>query len=253
MEFDRGSRMAQSLRPGQRPRAASIVALTAVGWCAKSSTTTIPPISPFTSMRRFTLRNVARPLAISSAPLQRPSATINGEIARDPIIFRSESIRGDRTESLLCCTAQSRARIFAIAPDHHAPSSRNKVHQPAEGQLVGLKIGVDVRVVVLERGNNQVVGMVMKKLGSAVPEGRLVFVSFEDEFHPAAKAVTLAKILRHAADEKVRPLPRRLEKPCQHCGGRRFAMCSTDDDGMLSRQKHFFENLRHRAVRNAPI
>src|SRR2546426_119883 len=60
MEFERGSRIAQSRRPGQRARAASIVAFTAVGWCAKSSTINTPPISPLTSIRRLTFRSVRR-------------------------------------------------------------------------------------------------------------------------------------------------------------------------------------------------
>src|SRR5579859_6427025 len=45
IEFERGSRIAHSRRPGQRARAASTVARTAVGWCAKSSTTRTPRTS----------------------------------------------------------------------------------------------------------------------------------------------------------------------------------------------------------------
>src|SRR5271170_4676810 len=75
MELDRGSSMAHSRRPGQRPRAASIVTRTAVGWCAKSSTTSTPPTSPFTSMRRFTLRNLTSASPIAAAEMPRPCAT----------------------------------------------------------------------------------------------------------------------------------------------------------------------------------
>ena len=81
MELERGSRMAHNRRPGQRVRAASIVAFTAVGWCAKSSTINMPPISPFTSMRRFTLRKVASASPICFVLIPRPCATAIAAIA----------------------------------------------------------------------------------------------------------------------------------------------------------------------------
>src|SRR5947208_3537058 len=167
MEFDRGSRMAQRRRPGQRPRAASIVAFTAVGWCAKSSTTNTPPISPRTSIRRLTLRNVG--------------------------------------------------------------------------------------MIVFERRDNQIIGMVVEKLWPAVPESSFILVAFQNKLFAAAKSVTLAEVLRDAAHEKIGLLSRRVKNPSEHRRRGGLSVRTADDDGMFLRKKDFFENFWHRAIGNLAV
>ena len=55
----RGSKTAQSRRPGQASRTAAMVSATAVGWWAKSSMTSTPAASPAISCLRRTPRKVA--------------------------------------------------------------------------------------------------------------------------------------------------------------------------------------------------
>src|SRR2546426_1207830 len=74
MEFERGSKAAHRRRPGQRSRAASRVSRIAVGWWAKSSTTSTPRSSPLISMRRRTFRNVPRAFSRDSRDTPRPRA-----------------------------------------------------------------------------------------------------------------------------------------------------------------------------------
>src|SRR5689334_8242420 len=93
----------------------------------------------------------------------------------------------------------------------------------------------------------------MKKLRPAVPECCFILIAFENKFFTAAQAITLAKILSDAADEKVRPLARGLKNPRQHCGRRRFPMRSAYDNGMLSRKKNLFQHFRQRTIRNPAI
>ena len=80
MVLERGSNATHSRLPGQRLRAASMVARMAVGWCAKSSTTITPPASPRICMRRATPRNVAK--ARSMASRGHAAAVGDGDGAR---------------------------------------------------------------------------------------------------------------------------------------------------------------------------
>jgi hypothetical protein len=68
---ERGSKIATSRRPGKRSRTAAIVSATAVGWCAKSSSTVTPPASPTTSCRRRTPRKLASPCSRAGAGTPR--------------------------------------------------------------------------------------------------------------------------------------------------------------------------------------
>src|SRR5260370_14670985 len=168
----------------------------------------------------------------------------NGKIARHPIIAFIETIGFHWTKRLLRSAPQSRPRIPCIAPDHHASAPRHKIHEASKSQLVGLEIWINVGVIVFERGDNQIVRMVMKKLGSAVPESSFVLVTFQNELLPAAKAVTLSEVLRHASHKKIRTLAGPVKNPGQHRRCRCFAMCSADDNGISFRQKDFLQYLR---------
>src|SRR5260370_4808801 len=179
--------------------------------------------------------------------------TIDGKVARHPIIPIVETVHFYRAESLFCCAPQGRPRIFRVAPDDRAATPRNKINQAAESQLIGLKIRINVGVIVFERGNDQIIGMVMKKLGPAVPERGLILVAFKNELFPAAKPITLAKVFRHASHEKIRPLARSVKNPSQHRRRGGFSMCAADDNGMASGKKDILQNPRHQAVRNLSV
>ena len=74
--FDRGSKTATIRRPGYRPRIARTVSRTAVGWCAKSSTTRIPLNSPTPSCRRRIPANRSNVRAIAAGRNPRRIRTI---------------------------------------------------------------------------------------------------------------------------------------------------------------------------------
>ena len=90
----------------------------------------------------------------------------------------------------------------------------------------------------------------MEKFRAAVPESCFVLVAFENHFTSLPEAVAFAEILGDAADEKSWLLSGGVENPGQHCGGSGFSVRAADHDGMLSREKHFFEDFRHGAIRN---
>src|SRR5437870_13211054 len=95
--------------------------------------------------------------------------------------------------------------------------------------------------------------MIMKKFWAAVPKGRFVLVSFENELLASAEAVALSKILRNAAHQEVRPLPCRLKDPRNHSGRGRLPVCAAHHDRVLSGTEQFFRHLRKRAIRNTTV
>ena len=74
LELERGSKMATRRRSGQRSAIARTVSRTAVGWCAKSSTTSTPSASASTSCRRFIPAKEANPSAICAGVTPSSSA-----------------------------------------------------------------------------------------------------------------------------------------------------------------------------------
>ena len=67
---------------------------------------------------------------------------------------------------------------------------------------------------------------------------------------PLPEAVALAKIFGDATNEESRLLAGGMKNPREHRSGRGLAVSAADDDGMFAGKKNFFENFRHRAVRN---
>src|SRR5256886_5216115 len=135
---------------------------------------------------------------------------IDREAARDPIIRIVETVRFHRTKSLLGSPPQGRARFFHVAPNDHATTPGNKIHQAAESQLVGFEIRINVGMIVFERRDNQIIGMVVEKLWPAVPESSFILVAFQNKLFAAAKSVTLTEVLRDAAHKKIGLFSRRV-------------------------------------------
>src|SRR6267378_3456213 len=157
----------------------------------------------------------------------------NREIASHPVVLHTKSICFHGTKCVFRGTPQSRSRFLRVAPDHHPATPWNQIHKPPKCQLVRLEVRIDVRVIVLKRGDNQIIRMVMKEFWAAIPECRLVFIPFQDELLPAAKPVALPKILRYPSDQEIWPLRCRVKNPCQHRCGCRLAMSPAHDNRML--------------------
>ena len=117
-------------------------------------------------------------------------------------------------------------------------------------QRDGSEVGINVRVIVFERREDQFVGMIVQEFRSAVEERGFVFVAFDDEFLAAAEAVAaIAEIRSDAADQEIRLAPRYLKNPGEHRGGGGFSVRAGDDDRGVPRNEIFLEQLRHGAVR----
>ena len=113
----------------------------------------------------------------------------------------------------------------------------------------GRKIRVDVGVVVFERGEDQLVRMIVEKFRAAIEEGGLVFVALDDELFPAAETVAaVAEIWGDAADQKIGLAPGDVKNPREHGGGGGFAVRSGNHDRGVARDEILLEELRHRAV-----
>jgi len=78
------------------------------------------------------------------------------------------------------------ARIVRVAPDDTRPRLGTRLTRRRKA-IVRLKVRINIGVIVFERGNDQIIGMVMKKLGPAVPECGLILVAFKNELFLTAK------------------------------------------------------------------
>ncbi len=93
---------------------------------------------------------------------------------------------------------------FNSADSPHAKNSatpRHEIHETAKLKRDGLQVGINIRVIVFEGRQNQFVGMIVEKFRAFVEECGVVLVALDDEFFPAAEAVTsIVEIRRDAAD-----------------------------------------------------
>ena len=100
--------------------------------------------------------------------------------------------------------AQRGAGSLCVAPEYDPAVTRHEIHQALESELVDVKVGIDIGVIVFERRDDEVVGVVMEKFGAAIPKSGFVLVPFEDHFAAGAEAVALAKIFSDATDKESR-------------------------------------------------
>src|SRR4029077_5549302 len=144
-----------------------------------------------------------------------------------------------------------RLQIRALPPDQNPPAARHEIDQQPELLRNGSKVRIDVRMIEFQRRKNQLVGMVVKKLGPAVEERGLVFVALDDELFPTAEAIAaVVEIRNHAAHQKVRPPPGDVKNPSKHRGGSRLTVSSADNDRFVSGNEKILKKLCHRAVRD---
>src|SRR5215831_16202135 len=116
---------------------------------------------------------------------------VHGKILGHPIVAGTKSIGFHWAERLFRCATERRPGFFRVAPNHHFSTSGHKIHEPAKSELIALKVGINVRVIVFQGGNDQVVGMIMKKFWAAVPKRGFVLVSLENKLLATAEAVAL--------------------------------------------------------------
>ena len=130
-----------------------------------------------------------------------------------------------------------------VAPNDDAPAPRHQIHQAAKGQLVSVEIRVNVRVIVFQRSDDQVVGMVMKKFRAFVPVRGIVLISLQNELFAAA-----AKFSATPPTKKLGFFPATFKSPGKHGRGSRFSVRAAHNNRMLPGQKLFLQNLRQRMV-----
>src|SRR5262249_62345337 len=116
--------------------------------------------------------------------------------------------------------------------------------QPRDRYLIRLNARIDICVILLKKRHDKIVRVIVKELWPPVTKSFLVLASFQDEFISTAEPVTLSEVFCHAADKKIRPLPRGLENPSQHGSSGRFSVRTAHHNRMLSRQKNLFQHLR---------
>src|SRR5258708_2479517 len=170
--------------------------------------------------------------------------------AGNPVVFRGKAVSDYRAECFGGGFAQRRTGFFRVAPNHNTAIARHEVDQAFESEFVGVEVGIDVGVIVFERRDDEIVGMVMEEFRSAIPEICFVLVSFENHFDSLSETVTFAEVVSDATDEESRLLACGLENPGEHRRGGGFSMRAADNDGMFTGKKHFFKNFRHGAIRN---
>jgi len=93
------------------------------------------------------------------------------------------------------------SKYFIIEGDN-AATARDEVDQALEGRFYSIEIFVNVRVIKLDRGENDRVREIVQEFGAFVEKRGIVFVAFDDEILAAAQLKTPAEILRDAADQE---------------------------------------------------
>src|ERR1700751_23652 len=129
---------------------------------------------------------------------------VESRLGRDPVIFRTEAVANNRAKRLGGRLGQRGAGSLCVAPKYDPAVTRHEIHQALESELVDVKVGVNIGVIVFRRRDDEGVGGGMEKFGPSIPEGGFVLVPLEDHFAAGAEAVALAKIFRDATDQKGR-------------------------------------------------
>jgi hypothetical protein len=98
--------------------------------------------------------------------------------------------------------------------------------------------GIDIRVIVFERSEDQLIRVVVEELRALIEESGVVFVAFDDELFAAAKPVAaVAEIGSHAADEKIGSPPGDLKDPRKHGRRGRLTVRAGDNDRCVAGDK----------------
>ena len=116
----------------------------------------------------------------------------------------------------------------------------------AERGLHRVEVGVEVRVVELDRREDERPRRVVEELRPLVRVGRRVLVALDDERRPAAERGGAREVRGLAADEVSGVAARRGEEPREERGRRRLAVRAGDDDGVPAREDLVVERLGHR-------
>src|SRR6266508_4324361 len=126
----------------------------------------------------------------------------------------------------------------------HVRSGVQKRDDAAEGFDDGGKIRIEVRVIEFDVADEEVPGLVVEKLRSAVEEGGVVLVPLEHEVRPSSPSISAGKVFHLAADQEARVAAGIQEQPGEKSRGGRLAVSARDDDGDFSRKKVLAHSLR---------
>src|SRR3984957_13127379 len=109
-------------------------------------------------------------------------AVINmANVAGDPGGGAVESVSFYRAKCFFCYPADCGGMRIVIAPSDNSSAARNQIYESAELQFDGREIGVNIGVIEFQRGDDELVGMIVKKFWAFVEECGVVLVAFNDE------------------------------------------------------------------------
>ena len=165
--------------------------------------------------------------------------------------WRRATRRRDSTPNVMPApryTATSRA-CGKSAGHHQRRVLRQQLHQAAERVLHVLEVAIDVRVVELDRGEQQRLRAVVEELGALVEERGVVLVALDDEELAVAELEVAAEVERLAADHETRVAPGLLEHPGEQRRRRGLPVRPRHDDRAQVAQEELRQGLRQRHVR----
>ena len=120
------------------------------------------------------------------------------QIRHLPIACLRVAVSLHRTE----CPRQTTLDTLPGIEGNDAATPRNQVHQALESRLHCIEIFVNVRMIELNRSEDDRVGKVVQEFRTLVEEGGIVLIAFEDEVLPLPELKTAAEIFGDAADQK---------------------------------------------------
>ena len=138
------------------------------------------------------------PLRAVMPDLPAREACLVAEILDPPISTGCKAVPLNTTEG----AGHAFSHVWATVISLNDAAAWDKIHQPLERGLHGVKVDVDVCVVELDRRQDQPIREIVEKLWALVEEGRIVLIALEDEGARGAKLEARGKVLGHAADQE---------------------------------------------------
>src|SRR4029077_14285007 len=131
--------------------------------------------------------------------------------AGNPVACRGKAVGDYRAECFAGGFAQRGTGLFRVSPNHDAAIARHEIDEAFECKFVRFEVGIDVSMIVFERCDDEIVGMIVKEFRAAIPESGFVLVAFENHLDSLPQTVTFAKVFSEATDEKSRLSACRME------------------------------------------
>src|SRR5262250_2024880 len=113
-----------------------------------------------------------------------------------------------------------------------------------------IEITIDISVIKLHAGKNDVVRPVVQKLGSLIEEGAVVLVSFQNNILSASRIPSAIEVERYAPDKETGIQARSCKHPCSKRRSRGFTMGPGDHQGSPRLNEKQAQSLWKRNIRN---